>query len=768
MKIINETKRLIPVFFALLFSLSFSQPVLADTVTFDIKDNTGLKPGDNSIYVVGLSTAGGSDGNGLYLEKDGTWENVTSLPSDVINNVGSGLIPCWELGKDISQVTLDNSQTALSGRVYFMIVTDSQKANGGLSICQDYRNQEGYKGFNNNGAFSFTLNGTKVKEPETSQVTGGTFPAWVFVEVGVGAEAATIDISQVDFVSFPINVLAFPKYQHTYDPSYLRGVGNSFDTDSSGKGFSNMEAVKNSFTTQFGTDPRFRELLQSVPGSSQQYIIQNPGAYLKSHEVQQGYCDSPDNQSALSLNCDFKTTVDYLWSSETPWTGSLNSGGAFGSVAQDTFTGTTVKIDYPGTSIPVNAIMFTGETTQFVAYVFSPADIETMCQQGTLPSDDIPVLCGGNPSIGYQIYAGAGALQSPPETQVTNMMAQPGTYGLLTGATKDEYQAVAARLGFLISTAFNRGVANLEECTYEGNPQKIGDCWQDQNWWYPQVEPAVAMPEYKYFLQTDDTQGDFLVSGNLFALWFHTARDKNGNYLFAQPVTPQSWTAGDGTVSFSMGYGFSNDENPTPNPPYTDSSNKPLSKQQAQTPSKWDGNVLYEENGHNYIVLGPWKGGVENSSPNTSVNPPPEPPVTCAATAVSAETLLPYYGTNLPPVDTICINATSVEKFTVPGQSQVVYQWECANDSGSVQCTSTAISPDYQWPTCAAPPNSNTWKTSQPSDTTLCQNGEAVSFQYKSYPPPSTWDCQTYPLDNGQHSKTPEKVLCQAAAPSHR
>jgi len=357
MKIINETKRLIPVFFALLFSLSFSQPVLADTVTFDIKDNTGLKPGDNSIYVVGISKTGGSDGNGLYLEHDGTWQNVTSLPPDV-NNVGSGLIPCWELGKDISQMTLDNSQTALSGRVYFMIVTDSQKANDGLSVCQSYPNQEGYKGFNNNGAFAFTQNGTAYNGPTTSQVTGGTFPAWVFVEVGVGAKAATIDTSQVDFVSFPINVLAFPKYQHTYDPSYLRGVGNSFDTDSSGKGFSNMEAVKNSFTTQFGTDSRFRELLQSVPGSSQQYIIQNPGAYLKSHEAQQGYCDSPDNQSALSLNCDFKDTVDYLWSSETPWTGSLNSGGAFGSVTQDTFTGTTVEIDYPGTSIPVNAIKF--------------------------------------------------------------------------------------------------------------------------------------------------------------------------------------------------------------------------------------------------------------------------------------------------------------------------------------------------------------------------------------------------------------------------
>lgn len=765
MKIINETKRLIPVFFALLLSLSFSLPVLADTVTFNIKDRSGLTPGDYSVYVLGISTAGGSDGNGLYLENDGTWRNVSSLPPDV-NSVGSGLIPCWELGTDISQMKLDSSQTALSGRVYFMIVTESQKANG-ISICQSYSNQKGYKGFSN-GYFTFSANGTAYKSPATSDVTDGNFPAWVFAEVGCGDTAATIDTSQVDFVSFPINVLAFPEYQHPYDPSYLGGVGNSFDTESTGKGFSNMEAVRNSFTTQFGTDSRYRQLLQSVPGSSQQYIIQNPGAYLKSHEAPQGYCDSPDIHSALSFNCDFKDAVDYLWSSGTPWTGSINSGGAFGSVAQDTFAGTTVQIPYPGTTVLVNAIKFVGNSTDFVAYVFSPADIETMCQEGTMPPADKPVLCGSNSSIGYQIYAGAGALQSPPDKQVSNMKAQPLTYGLKSVTNIADYQAVAGRLGFLISTAFNRGIAGLQECTYSGNLQKIGDCWQDENQWYPQLEPAMAKPEHEYFLQTDDTQTDSYVSGNLFAFWLHTARDSDGNYLFAQPVTPQPWTAGGGTLSFSMGYGFSNDENPTPNPPNPDSSNKLLTQKQAQTPSKWDGNVLYEENGHNFIVLGPWTSGTENPSPNKGVNPPPEPPVTCASTTVSADSLLPYYDTNLPPVDTICINATSVENFTVPGQSQVVYKWTCVNDSGSVQCTSTAISPDYQWPTCAAPPNSSTWKTSPPSDTTLCHNGEAVSFQYKSYPPPSTWECQTYPLDKGQHSKTPEKVPCQAAAPSHR
>lgn len=774
MAAIHYAKRVLKIrgFIPGLFVLLFSLPAVADTVTFDILDRTGLISGNYSVYVLGISTAGGSDGNGLYLEKDGTWKDVSSLPKGV-NNQGSGKIPCWELTTDIKKMVLENSQTALSGRVYFMIETNNQQENNNaLSVCKAYPNSKGYKGFNNTlkngGVFTFTDNGTKYAAPKSSLVIAGNFPAWVFVEVGGSATSATIDASQVDFISFPINVLAYPAETQPYAPSYLTGVGNSFDTDSSKPGFSNMATVKRSFKTQFAkADPRYLQLMTILPGSQLQYILQNPGGYLgSSAPPEPGYCQNAPNNSANSLNCDFLNLVEnYLWSTNIkttgePWTGSLNSGGKLGSVEQDTFTGTTVQIPYPGTSQTVNAIKFTGQSTGFVAYVFSPKDIESMCQMNPnpMPATDARYLCGTNPSVGYQIYAAAGALGTPPGNQFTNMMRDPGTYGLLEETVETDYQNVAARMGFLISTAFNRGVAGLKECKYNGNPQKIGDCWQDESLWYP-TEGSVQ--EGQYFTQTDGVTPD--LSQNKFALWLHTARDTNGDNLFARPVSPQSWT-GDKSVQFSMGYGFSNDENPTPNPPYTDNDNNPLqgSKTQPQTPSKWDGNVPYVDNGHSYIVLGPWQSGTKNPSPNIGADPPPAPPAACAIVAV--ESLYPYYGTNIPPVSFVCDTGTSVTGFLAPSQTRSNYQWTCNNGGNSVTCSSAQIPAYLQWPACASPPpqNSTLSSTTQPSDSTLCQNGTASSYQYKPGSPPSTWVCSTYPLIDGSQSAIAEHVSCQA------
>ena len=773
-KRIIETRRFVLGLFTLLFSLLFSLPAVADTVTFDILDRTGLTSGTYSVSVLGISTAGGSDGNGVYLDSDGTWQDISSLPSGVINQ-GSGKIPCWELSTDITQMVLDNSQTALSGRVYFMIATDNS-----TSVCETYTGSGTYKGFSgtteNGGVFTFTDNGTKYTAPKPSQVIAGVFPAWVFVEVGGSATAATIDASQVDFISFPINALAYPSVNQPNDPSYLTGVGNSFDTDSSEKGFSNMAAVKLSFETQFAdADQRYLQLMTILPGSQGQYILQNPGGYLglgSHNSPDPGYCEITGFKTATSFNCDFLNLVEnYLWSTniETtgePWTGSLNSGGAFGSVEQDTFAGTTVQIPYPGItpSHMVNAIKFTGQSTGYVAYVFSPKDIESMCQMSPnpMPAADVPDLCGSNPSVGYQIYAGAGALGTPPwskdmeNNHVTNMISNPKIYGLKTGTVVSEYQKVAARMGFLISTAFNRGVAGLKECKYNGNPQKIGDCWQDESLWYP-TEDSVQKGQY--FTQTDGETPD--LSQNKFALWLHTARDTNGDYLFAQPVSPQSWT-GDESVHFSMGYGFSNDENPTPNPPYTGSDKNPLqgSQTQPQTPSKWDGNVPYVDNGNSYIVIGPWQSGKINASPNAGVDPPPAPQATCANVAVSS--LYPYYKFHIPPVSLVCDSGTSVTGFSAPNQTQSNYQWTCNNGGNTSACSSDQVPADHQWPVCASPPPLNsTLTTTQPPDSTLCQNGTAASYQYLKGSPPSKWRCSTSPLING--TSTPKDTSCQAA-----
>lgn len=752
---------------ALAFFLSL--PSLAATVTFGFIDRTGLNAGTYSIYVLGVSTAGGSDGKGLYLDSDGHWKDVSSLPD--INTDQSGALPCWELGTDIHSMTLDNTQTGLSGRVYFMVATRIQQKRHGFAVCKPYKTS-GFKAFSTSlssgGVFSFTDDGSGYVAPRPSDVTGGTFPAWVFAEVGGSANAATIDASQVDFISFPLNVLAYPSERQTYAPSYIHGVGNSFDTASSDAGFSSMASVKTSFETYFSIADRYKQLLTTIPGNPRrttpQYIIQNPGGYLGDHPVASGYCDDPSADSALSFNCDFLHLAEhYLWSTRIattgePWTGSVNSGGALGNVEQQTFDGKTVQIAYPGTSHLVNAIEFTGKSTGFVAYVFSPKDIDAMCRldNNPMPPSDATTLCGTNSSVGFQIYAAAGALGTPPTTQFDNMLRDASTYKLTTSDHND-YQSVAARLGFLISTAFNRGVAGLMECKYNGSVQKIGDCWQDEALWYPTAD-SVRKTQQQYFNQKDSAQPD--LTQNRFSLWLHTARDSNNDYLFAQPVSPQTWT-GDANVTFSMGYGFSNDENPTPNPPYTDDTNSPLagSQTQAQTPSKWDANVPYVDNGHSYIVLGPWESGAPNPSPNAQVQPPPDPPATCAS--VPVDQLYPYYGSITPPADLVCTSGTSVTDFSAPSETQSNYQWTCNNGHNTASCSSAQIPKDKQWPACAAPQNSSL-SQSQPPDATLCSIGTASSYHYRPAAPPTSWTCNSNPLIDGQQSVT-KSVNCQAA-----
>jgi len=748
----------------------------ADTVTFKMIDRTGLKEGTYNVYVLGISTAGGSDGKGRYLHSDGLWKDVSALPSEVNSN-GSGAIPCWELATDIEKMVLDNAQTELSGRVYFMVATTLQQKSSSLSVCKSDPNGSGFKSFTSpltkGGIFTFSDDGSNYVAPKPSDVTAGDFPAWVFAEVGGSATAATIDVSQVDFMSFPMNVLSYPAEAQPYAPSYLHGVGNSFDTQLSDPGFSNMEAIKTSFKEHFSTaDTRYLELMSKVPGNPrrtvQQYIVQNPGGYLGDKPAPSGYCAKPSTDSALSFNCDFLNLVEsYLWSTSiattgAAWSGNINSGGNVGNVVQQTFDGVAVSIDYPGTMHEVNAIKFTGKSTKFVAYVFSPKDVESMCRMGSdnpMPKDDAALVCGTNPSVGYQIYAAAGALGTPTETQFENMQNNPKIYQLKAGTVLKDYQQVAARLSFLISTAFNRGVAGLTECTYNGKLQKIGDCWQDENLWYP-TEDSIHDAQLKYFAQKDSIQPD--LTQNKFALWLHTARDSHGDYLFAQPVSPQAWS-GDTSVTFSMGYGFSNDENPTPNPPYTDDANSPLpgSHTQAQIPSKWDSNVPYLDNGHSYIVLGPWQSGTSNLSPNADVTPPPDPPAECAS--VDVDKLYPYYGAKTPPADLVCMTGTSVTDFSAPSQTQSNYQWTCNNGHNTASCSSAPIPADLQWPACASPPPDNsTLSSTQPADATLCHSGsKASSYQYRTGAPPTSWQCGSNPLIDGKRTVT-KYISCQA------
>jgi len=123
-----------------------------------------------------------------------------------------------------------------------------------------------------------------------------------------------------------------------------------------------------------------------------------------------------------------------------------------------TFSGEAKKLDfYNGHRVSgVHAIRFTATVDKkhtVVAYLLSPRSYQALCKAGLIAG------CAAM-SPAYQIFATAGALNTPVDNN---------QFGLLTSAEKavwnnfyggaDTYNAVVSRLGFLVSMAYNHGVA---------------------------------------------------------------------------------------------------------------------------------------------------------------------------------------------------------------------------------------------------------------------------------------------------------------------
>ena len=248
---------------------------------------------------------------------------------------------------------------------------------------------------------------------------------------------------------------------------------------------------------------------------------------------------------------------------------------------------------YPGYtgSARLYAIQFTAQIRtilQVVAYVLSPDSYQTLCAAGAIPG------CSAY-SVSYQVFATAGALTTPVDNNQFELLtpAQQHVWNTYFGGSSN-YSAVVSRLGFIISMAFNHGVAGGLTTTGGlcGSYTKVSQCWSNPQFWYPKTG------SYSMYYTADITQ-------NLFSRWLHTAQI-NSVPMMSQP----SIIAIGGSGAMSMGYGFASDENPTP-PNGTGAQNP-------QTPSKYDGNVDAKPHPTcNYITIMPWAGG-SHSSPNLS------------------------------------------------------------------------------------------------------------------------------------------------------
>jgi uncharacterized repeat protein (TIGR02543 family) len=571
-------------------------PALAQAqAVFTLQDQTNLPQGTYQIYVTGFSTGAATVSAGVLtnpsyiLQPDGSWATPTAPSSTVA-------LPCYRFPQDITQIQINGAQAGISARVYYFIVTDKTT----FPQCTPAVSGNGL--FKSSTAFTYsTINPLNLNEPATVEVSQQTMPGWTYSEIGASSGNGTIDLSQVDFFAFPMNstanVLAATPANpseignpigSTANPNPNAAVNHMSIRDSYRKFIDALaEKANDNQTCAQDSSPTacaYLDLLQDVttPSSTQpQYVIQNPGGYLGQYS---------STTQASRLNTVFDGVIGKLWSTTNPPQLVLNTGGALpgvtNSVPQDTFTSSIVSITYPGSNpaMTVTAMKFTGTaaSNNMVAYIVNPKDYQTGCGNGSIPN------CVNAASTGYQVFAGAGVFGTPAAGTFTAL----SNAGLLSTMASTDYgdtgyYNLVARLGFLISGAMNRGVALASCATW----LQTWQCWQDETYWYP-TEVAATAPTFP-----DITQ-------NLFSRWMHTATI-GGVPMFVRPagaVKSASGLPGQGKT-MGMAYGFSNDENPTPQIATT---------LQPEVPSKFDGTVVYGTSSLNTITFGPWVTAAQN------------------------------------------------------------------------------------------------------------------------------------------------------------
>ncbi len=575
-----------------LFLLSSSSG-LSDT-SFTVLNRSGLTVAQAKFYYLGY----GQVGNAFYvLNQDGTWAqastangwNPTGYNPNAAGhnkNTGAGIVPCYQLQ---SSAIINLPANITGARVYFFQVNSSSTLFN--TPCQNTVSTGNFVNgvFNNTftpgsgGAAPFsyfaTTGGGGLVGPALNEVIQtGTMPPWTYSELGTN----TIDTSQVDFIGFLMNVSAKPNSfpLNVSIPVASRGIGFSFDPPSAISNNVSWQSVLSSYTnfanSLSGQDKtNYNNLMKSTSAVSS--ILLNPGQYIGSVDPTSfaGYFDN--------------LVKNYIWS--PGWSGQIDDGGAFGSLPQVTFSGKAVQIEYPSYSggTPLYAIKFTAQVRTIlnvVAYVLSPDSYKTLCLAGS-------IQCGSAYSTPYQVFATAGALTTPVDNNQFQLLTstEQGVWNRYFGGSSN-YGAVVSRLGFVISMAFNHGVAGGLPNTgglCEGYT-KISQCWNNPQFWYP-----ISGNSATYYT------GD--ITQNLFSRWLHTAQI-NSVPMMSQP----SIIAIGGSGAMGMGYGFASDEDPTP-PNGTGAQNP-------QTPSKYDGNVDAKLHPTcNYITIMPWS---THSSPNLS------------------------------------------------------------------------------------------------------------------------------------------------------
>lgn len=627
----------------------------ADGPRFTIVNNSNLSTTEAQFYYLGVGTNKKrnqfvilmGDGSWAPAGAPGThWNKAGFNPSGLKNNTtGAGVVPCHKLvTTEVNGQTVYPTVTVPSylvgARIYFFMVKPGQKwfqpvIDGDYANACDAQPAKGQPNQANGifgnvfkvgtgGAMPFSYFSTKgsggYNGASPASIVQESLPLYTFSEVAGpnptdAHPVADIDASQVDLIGFPTNIIAQIDQNVVSDETSVptgEGVGFSFSPN----GEVNKEAVMSSFTAFTHTLPEpdktdYGYLKVHVPGMSESFLV-NPGNYLS--------FIPPPPPPAKPFDGHFLNLVNgYLWNynlhNGAGWTGTIDLGGAFQvkgfpATPHLTMTGRAVELRaaaFPRYGGDLSAIKFTTTVNGqlFVAYVLSPVSYSTLCANNLLSR------CPANVSPAYQIFAGDGALSSAGKDQF-NMLKRLHPNAAKVWAKYDGvggskiYNQVVARLGEIISNAFNRGVAGGRPdglCSSSSYQNNISYCWSDQANWYPNG-PAVNPSDFH--------DGD--TSQNQFARWLHTeaiARQGGGAPIpiMTQPTHTVTTKSGD---VMGMAYGFGYDENPTPQLPGSNAQ---------QTPAEYSSNVLTGVGSlptKNCITIMPLGPGSTNPAPPES------------------------------------------------------------------------------------------------------------------------------------------------------
>lgn len=520
----------------------------AQTILIPLRNQTGLKAQDYTIYVLGFSPTSKKMLNVAAGTKTATF---VPMPNE------TGTLPVYKLGIDIDQISVDVTPTQpfaskIDGaRIYFFVANNAsfptapvvKYAGGGSSVIN-------------------------VKNPPNTEVPPYTFAEFTIVDLNYGA---VIDLQTVDGLTFPVNL--------TLNDS-LGAVGQSLTAGVNRKAI--FDTYK-PFMKSLGSEGQpFLDLQYSENSGG----LLNPGIYLTE-------TDSTNGRTILQspLNTYFDAELKSLFANR-----NLSiQGVAKGNIPADVYTVASIGEQRLPTNNGLShlAMQFKGRKTGTDLKIFSPLGLCTLTFEkngvqtaisgqlsdttlkfdSVLPAETNIVVgmyvsgAGVDPTAttvksitrdsknqitGVEINGSQKGIPAPSQygfskipslfmTSGAMVFANAGVFAYSEGYTADQ-SAVVLNLQNQIVSALNRGIAN--SAPMAGVDGHTSEYWGTQVHWYPKGK----------------TQ-------NLFSLFMHTATVTVGKEqipIFIQ--AKNSVKCARGTV-MGQAYGFAYDENAGPVPP---------------------------------------------------------------------------------------------------------------------------------------------------------------------------------------------------------